>query len=157
MCQRIVCRDCGKFTWTVPNENYITFHLEIGCGLHISEVLAGLSIEEVCSCDDDRDSEHSWATLANKATSSQALVSGTSETSHSEIQPRLDPTGHCIDPPPIEYKLSKISSDLADAAVSRMAQQASAMEELKKIKEAKEKELKEKNVNALNKLIQGLE
>ncbi|GJJ69458.1 hypothetical protein EMPS_01804 [Entomortierella parvispora] len=47
MCKRITCQDCGKFTWT-------------GCGLHITEVLEGLPLEQICKCDDDFDSEKKW-------------------------------------------------------------------------------------------------
>ncbi|KAF9153439.1 hypothetical protein BG015_003416 [Linnemannia schmuckeri] len=56
MCHRVICHDCGKFTWE-------------GCGLHIAQALAGLSLEQICSCDDDRDSEHSWTTITTPATS----------------------------------------------------------------------------------------
>ncbi|KAG0213961.1 hypothetical protein BGX28_003139 [Mortierella sp. GBA30] len=178
MCQRTTCQDCGKFTWT-------------GCGQHITEVLAGLPLEQICSCDDDRDSEHSWATLKNNITDStitattSAVPSGsihrplpryplpfslsastsTSSTSTTtaaadvtQIQPptRTDPTGHCPDPSPVEYKLSKISSTSAEAAAVRMAQQAAALEELRRIKENKEKELKAANETALQRLLQGL-
>ncbi|KAG0346798.1 hypothetical protein BG004_000785 [Podila humilis] len=36
-----------------------------GCGLHIAQALEGLSLEQICACDDDKDSEHSWATVLN--------------------------------------------------------------------------------------------
>ncbi|KAF9163053.1 hypothetical protein BGX21_001249 [Mortierella sp. AD011] len=171
MCQRTICRDCGKFTWT-------------GCGLHITEVLTGLSLDEICSCDDDRDSEHPWATLTNESSSnvfggatstdsapytpqslsgslsgSQAFTSTTSyplPQTTSMTATRTDPTGHCIDPSPIEYKLSKISSESAETAISRKAQQAAALEVLRKIKEKKDRELKDANERALNKLLHGL-
>ncbi|KAI8363492.1 hypothetical protein B0O80DRAFT_14882 [Mortierella sp. GBAus27b] len=157
MCQRTICRDCGKFTWT-------------GCGQHIAEVLAGLSLEEICSCDDDRDSEHSWATLRDPASTSQSITthpipqdastgssSSNTETSGTSIQRTVDPTGHCPDPPSlVEYRLSKISSTSAETAAARMTQQARALEELRKIKEDKERELKEANENALHRLLHGL-
>ncbi|KAF9346912.1 hypothetical protein BGX26_001554 [Mortierella sp. AD094] len=169
MCQRTICRDCGKFTWT-------------GCGLHITEVLAGLTLDKICSCDDDRDSEHPWTTLTNESSNTSSGVAPTNSAPYasqnlsesslgssaftftsypspqttSTTATRTDPTGHCIDPSPIEYKLSKISSEPAEAAVSRKAQQAAALEELRKIKEKKDRELREANERALNKLLQGL-
>ncbi|KAF9208790.1 hypothetical protein BGZ49_007540 [Haplosporangium sp. Z 27] len=170
MCQRTVCRDCGKFTWT-------------GCGLHITEVLAGLPLEQICSCDDDQDSEHSWATLTNQSLSSTSAAITSpqlSRNSPGSVSPlstlgsslsasasypisgivptktREDPSKHCVDPSPIEYKLSKISANLAEAAVSRKAQQADALEELKRIKMMKDLEFKEASEKAFNKLVQGL-
>ncbi|KAI8604614.1 hypothetical protein EDD21DRAFT_365787 [Dissophora ornata] len=167
MCHRTICQDCGKFTWT-------------GCGLHITQVLAGLPLEQICSCDDDRDSEHSWASLNQSfATNSHRLRSTTRQhpsttpsqptpatpetsspstlsTAAAVSTPRTDPTGHCIDPSPVEYKLSKISSTTAEAAANRMSQQAAAMEELRRIKQKKEQALKEANENALQRLLRGL-
>ncbi|KAF9898835.1 hypothetical protein BX616_003553, partial [Lobosporangium transversale] len=121
------------------------------CGLHITEVLAGLSLEQICSCDDDRDSEHPWTTLADQTTTAV-----TSSTSSSSQEARTDPVGHCPNPSPIEYRLSKISAATAEVAPSRMAQQAAALEELRRIKQEKERELKEANEGALQKLIHGL-
>ncbi|KAI7826569.1 hypothetical protein BC939DRAFT_446801 [Gamsiella multidivaricata] len=145
MCQRTICRDCGKFTWT-------------GCGLHITEVLAGLPLEQICSCDDDRDSEHPWTTLKNQSAAEHPTPQypATGATISAFIQPRKDPTGHCADPSPIEYKLSKISSATADAAASRMAQQAAALEELRRLKRKEEQELKDVNESALKRLLHGL-
>ncbi|KAF9956185.1 hypothetical protein BGZ72_002967 [Mortierella alpina] len=70
--------------------------------------------------------------------------------------PQTDPTGHCPNPSPVEYKLSKISSASAEAAAVRMAQQAAALEELRRMKENKEKELKAANETALQRLLHGL-
>ncbi|KAF9115341.1 hypothetical protein BGX27_008222 [Mortierella sp. AM989] len=133
----------------------------IGCGLHIAEVLADLPLEQICSCDDDRDSEHSWATLPNQSTTSASMTAPDSASLYPLSQStlmatRTDPTGHCPDPSPVEYKLSKISSSQAEAAVSRKAQQAAALEQLKKIKEQKDRELKEANEKALERLLHGL-
>ncbi|KAF9551361.1 hypothetical protein EC957_009245 [Mortierella hygrophila] len=180
MCHRVVCHDCGKFTWE-------------GCGLHIAQALAGLSLEQICSCDDDRDSEHSWATVTNPATSvsttgppprggatryplpypaasaaaasvaSLSSLQGTSaivETCHDDDNTTNIDSGtttQCSDTPDaVEYKLSKISATSATEAAIRMAKQAAALEELKRRKEEKDRELKEHNQGALDKLLQGL-
>jgi len=37
MCHRIVCRTCGKPSWS-------------GCGAHIEEVLRGVPPEQRCTC-----------------------------------------------------------------------------------------------------------
>ncbi len=37
MCSPVLCRSCGKVTWT-------------GCGLHIEEALAGVPPEQRCTC-----------------------------------------------------------------------------------------------------------
>ncbi|KAF9957931.1 hypothetical protein BGZ72_001156 [Mortierella alpina] len=66
MCHRVVCHSCGKFTWE-------------GCGLHIDQALAGLSLKQICSCNDDRDSEHTWTALTS-ASSSHSKTSSTSIT-----------------------------------------------------------------------------
>ncbi|KAF9967692.1 hypothetical protein BGZ70_008593 [Mortierella alpina] len=58
MCHRVVCNNCGKFTWE-------------GCGLHIAQALAGLSLEQICSCDDGRGTDHTW-TAHSDASSSKA-------------------------------------------------------------------------------------
>ncbi|KAF9949370.1 hypothetical protein BGZ70_001804 [Mortierella alpina] len=80
-----------------------------------------------------------------------------SSTATSDVSlPHTDPAGHCPNPSPVEYKLSKISSASAEAAAVRMAQQAAALEELRRMKENKEKELKEANESALQKLLHGL-
>ncbi|KAF9912470.1 hypothetical protein EC991_010557 [Linnemannia zychae] len=180
MCHRVVCHDCGKFTWE-------------GCGLHIAQALAGLSLEQICSCDDDRDSEHSWATLTQNSTTpsstlpvpprggtaryplpysvtSAAAASATSlssqrssgavlETCHDD-DPNNPTNSTTTVPPaptdPVEYKLSKISATSATEAAIRMAQQAAALEELKRRKMEKDRELRESNQGALEKLLQGL-
>jgi hypothetical protein len=41
MCSPVLCRICGKVTWT-------------GCGLHIEEALAGVSPEQRCPGHDSR-------------------------------------------------------------------------------------------------------
>ncbi|KAG0014574.1 hypothetical protein BGZ81_000375 [Podila clonocystis] len=177
MCHRVVCPDCGKFTWE-------------GCGLHIAQALAGLSLEQICACDDDKDSEHSWATILNPtspsrpvpryplpypAASSSSLTSNipsslpipsSSSFSITSPNPASIPTCHdsstssssstTTTPDPIQYKLSKISTTSATTAALRMAAQAEALEELKRIKQQKEQELKEANQGALQKLLQGL-
>ncbi|KAG0326319.1 hypothetical protein BGZ99_009757 [Dissophora globulifera] len=165
-----------------------------GCGLHITEALAGLPLEKICICDDDRDSEHSWTIASNNITNTfftpglttritpqypfsssavttiptKATTAGASSTSGISTPPyttpseattskrRIDPTGHCDDPSPVEYRLSKISATTAEAAASRMVQQAAALEELRRIKQKKEQELKAANESALQRLLQGL-
>ncbi|KAF9436910.1 hypothetical protein BGZ76_002574 [Entomortierella beljakovae] len=149
------------------------------CGLHIAQALAGLSLEQICRCDDDQDSEHSWASITspntkrtiprypipfNTATSSASSSSAASNlntplpgSSASESKNRPgDPVPHCIDPSPVEYKLSKISATSATEAALRKAQQAAALEELKKIKEQQQMELKNTNQVALDRLLSGL-
>lgn len=37
MCQRVTCRQCGKFTYR-------------GCGQHVDQVLAGVPATQRCSC-----------------------------------------------------------------------------------------------------------
>jgi hypothetical protein len=37
MCQRSVCRQCGKPTW-------------VGCGLHVEEVLRDVPLANRCQC-----------------------------------------------------------------------------------------------------------
>ncbi|KFH70392.1 hypothetical protein MVEG_03242 [Podila verticillata NRRL 6337] len=179
MCHRVVCPDCGKFTWE-------------GCGLHIAQALAGLSLEQICACDDDKDSEHSWATILKPSSPSRPVpryplpypaVSSSSPSSSSNIKSSLPTTSSfsitapnpaasgptCHDtsspsssststatPDPIQYKLSKISTTSATTAALRMAAQAEALEELKRIKRQKDQELKEVNQGALQKLLQGL-
>ncbi|KAF9377950.1 hypothetical protein CPB97_009852 [Podila verticillata] len=180
MCHRVVCPDCGKFTWE-------------GCGLHIAQALAGLSLEQICACDDDKDSEHSWATILNPSSPSRpvpryplpysAASSSSPSSSSSNIKSSLPTTSSfsitapnpvasgptCHDtsslsssststatPDSIQYKLSKISTTSATTAALRMAAQAEALEELKRIKRQKEQELKEANQGALQKLLQGL-
>ncbi|KAF9925493.1 hypothetical protein BGZ65_007708, partial [Modicella reniformis] len=144
MCHRVICNDCG-------------------CGLHIAQALSGLSLEEICSCDDDQDSEHSWSTVISSSTKraipkypipytssskpAVCLASGVPDEEHSEA---------CVDPSPVEYKLSKISATSATEAAIRKAKQAAALEELKRQKEEKEKELKDANQDTLNKLLKGL-
>lgn len=187
MCHRVICHDCGKFTWE-------------GCGLHIAQALAGLSLEQICSCDDDRDSEHSWATITNPITStsttgppprggatryplpypaasaaaasaaslsSQRSTNAIVETCHdddnatdvdSSTTMTAGTTTRCSDTPAaVEYKLSKISATSATEAAIRMAKQAAALEELRRRKEEKDRELKEHNQGALDKLLHGLE
>ncbi|CAO3575182.1 unnamed protein product [Mortierella alpina] len=161
MCKRTICQDCGRYTWT-------------GCGQHIAQVLAGLPLEQICSCDDDRDSEHSWASLKSSHTDAMTATaanqrplpryplpfapsSSSSSTAATEASlPQTDPAGHCPNPSPVEYKLSKISSASAEAAAVRMAQQAAALEELRRMKENRERELKAANESALQKLLHGL-
>jgi len=36
MCSKIACRNCGKATW-------------VGCGMHVSSALRGISNEQRCS------------------------------------------------------------------------------------------------------------
>ena len=38
MCSRVTCNQCHKFTWS-------------GCGEHIEQALAGVAVEDRCSCD----------------------------------------------------------------------------------------------------------
>ncbi|KAF9574366.1 hypothetical protein EC968_006700 [Mortierella alpina] len=83
---------------------------------------------------------------------SSSITAASSEPS----PPQTDPTSHCPNPSPVEYKLSKISSASAEAAAVRMAQQAAALEELRRMKENKEKELKAANESALQRLLHGL-
>ncbi|KAF9925145.1 hypothetical protein BGZ75_009179 [Mortierella antarctica] len=86
-----------------------------------------------------------------------APSSSSSSTAASDVSPpHADPAGHCPNPSPVEYKLSKISSASAEAAAVRMAQQAAALEELRRMKENKEKELKVANESALQRLLHGL-
>ncbi|KAF9933211.1 hypothetical protein FBU30_006152 [Linnemannia zychae] len=169
MCHRVVCQDCGKFTWE-------------GCGLHIAQALAGLTLEQICRCDDDRDSEHSWATISAAppgasmtfASTTTALQSTTryplSDQNTSAATATTAIIGTCHDddngsstilasgslPATVEYKLSKISSTSATEAAIRMAQQAAALEELKRRKQEKDRELKLSNQGALSKLLLGL-
>ncbi|KAG0379511.1 hypothetical protein BGX24_000109 [Mortierella sp. AD032] len=178
MCHRVVCHDCGKFTWE-------------GCGLHIAQALAGLSLEQICSCDDDRDSEHSWGTItassqssttasstllvpargaryplpysvASAAAASAASLSSqrsfgaVAETCHDDDSSATSTTIPAAPADPVEYKLSKISATSATEAAIRMAQQAAALEELKRRKMEKDRELRESNQGALEKLLQGL-
>ncbi|KAF9314730.1 hypothetical protein BG003_003883 [Podila horticola] len=171
MCHRVVCPDCGKFTWE-------------------AQALAGLSLEQICACDDDKDSEHSWATILNPTSPSRPVpryplpysaasssttsipsslpIPSSSSFSITSSTPASGPTCHdsltssssysttTISPDPIQYKLSKISTTSATTAALRMAAQADALEELKRIKQQKEQELKEANQGALQKLLQGL-
>jgi hypothetical protein len=37
MCQRVTCRDCGKYTYS-------------GCGRHVDQVLSGVPASRRCSC-----------------------------------------------------------------------------------------------------------
>ena len=37
MCSKVICRNCNKPTWS-------------GCGEHIEEALAGVALEDRCSC-----------------------------------------------------------------------------------------------------------
>ena len=62
----------------------------------------------------------------------------------------------CIDPSPVEYKLSKISTTSAAEAAVRKTKQAAALEGLKKRKEQKEMELKNANQDAVQRLLKGL-
>ncbi|KAI7820647.1 hypothetical protein BC939DRAFT_457247 [Gamsiella multidivaricata] len=159
MCHRVICHDCGKYTWE-------------GCGLHIAQALAGLSLEQICSCDDDHDSEHSWATITSPTskrfipryplpyqTSSDqagASSSATGATTSTSCDTVHSPSEPCPNPSPVEYKLSKISTTSAAEAAMRKAQQAAALEELRRRKEQKEKEIKTTNQDALERLLQGL-
>ncbi|KAK3819583.1 MAG: hypothetical protein J3Q66DRAFT_160034 [Benniella sp.] len=152
MCHRVICNDCGKWTWE-------------GCGLHIAQALAGLSLEEICSCDDDQDSEHSWPTVVSPSvkrtvpqypipyTPPTTLLPSTSATTQEVDE---DHAVTCIDPSPVEYKLSKISTTSAAEAAVRKTKQAAALEELKKRKEQKEMELKNANQDAVQRLLKGL-
>ncbi|KAI1292404.1 hypothetical protein EDD11_008787 [Mortierella claussenii] len=152
------------------------------CGLHIAQALAGLSLEQICSCDDDQDSEHSWATITSPtaaASSKRAIpryplpypaASPTSAASGStpssaplvtggakSFTSAVDLTDTCADvPSPVEYKLSKISTTSAAEAAMRKAKQAAALEELRRIKEQKDKELKSANEDAFQRLLKGL-
>jgi len=38
MCVKVTCGRCGKATWS-------------GCGEHIEEALAGVSVEDRCACE----------------------------------------------------------------------------------------------------------
>ncbi|KAF9305270.1 hypothetical protein BGZ74_010794 [Mortierella antarctica] len=175
MCHRVICPDCGKFTWE-------------------AQALAGLSLEQICACDDDKDSEHSWATILNPTSPSRPapryplpyhapssslttniptslpIPSSSSSFSITSSTPASGPTCHdgptssfsssssttTTTPDPIQYKLSKISTTSATTAALRMAAQAEALDELRRIKQQKEQELKEANQGALQKLLQGL-
>ncbi|KAF8981818.1 hypothetical protein BGZ46_002231 [Entomortierella lignicola] len=163
MCHRVICQYCGKYTWE-------------GCGLHIAQALAGLSLEQICSCDDDQDSEHSWASITSpaasgalryplpystpKAPKSASLSSLSTPNSNQSVGSIGNKDGsssaHCIDPSPVEYKLSKISSTSAAEAAVRKAQQAAALEELKRRKDEQQRELKDANQDALQRLLEGL-
>ena len=37
MCQKTICKKCGKWTWK-------------GCGQHIREALKGISKRDLCKC-----------------------------------------------------------------------------------------------------------
>lgn len=37
MCQKVVCPKCKKFTWS-------------GCGKHIEQALAGVPMDQRCTC-----------------------------------------------------------------------------------------------------------
>lgn len=152
MCHRILCNDCGKWTWE-------------GCGLHIAEALAGLSLDQICSCDDDQDSEHSWPAIgsqSSKQRSTQYPIPYTPPKSTGvcleTVKPGASGAQHtaCFDPSPVEYKLSKISATSATEAAIRKAKQAAALEELKKRKEQQETELKSANQDAVQRLLKGL-
>ncbi|KAG0004126.1 hypothetical protein BGZ80_005673 [Entomortierella chlamydospora] len=65
-------------------------------------------------------------------------------------------SAHCVNPSPVEYKLSKISPTSAAEAAERKAKQAAAIEELKRRKEQQQKELKNANQDALHRLLEGL-
>ncbi|CAO3564744.1 unnamed protein product [Mortierella alpina] len=62
MCHRVVCNNCSKFTWE-------------GCGLHIAQALAGLSIEQICSCDNGRGSDPAWTPHSSASSSSTGFKS----------------------------------------------------------------------------------
>ncbi len=40
MCYQVTCGSCGKATWS-------------GCGNHIEQALAGVPVQERCTCQDD--------------------------------------------------------------------------------------------------------
>jgi hypothetical protein len=55
MCQRAVCRTCGKITYT-------------GCGRHVDQVLAGVPASERCKCSSGNDdsSRKSWSLFGRR-------------------------------------------------------------------------------------------
>ncbi|KAG9324055.1 hypothetical protein KVV02_004732 [Mortierella alpina] len=130
MCHRVVCKNCGKFTWE-------------GCGLHIAQALAGLSREQICSCDDGRGSEHAWS----------AYSSASSSNSGSNYTPVYPLAGHSSS---AEYKRSKISSASTAETVVKKERQAASSEGLKRSRQEIEQELKEANQDALQRLLKGL-
>ncbi|GJJ76674.1 hypothetical protein EMPS_09033 [Entomortierella parvispora] len=145
MCHRVICPDCGKYTWE-------------GCGLHIAQALRGLSLEQICSCDDDVDSEHTLSISSRKnGLSTPVPATTTAGADKWTCNKDKDPSAACQEPPsPVEYKLSKISSAKAAESAFRREQQAEALEELRRAKREKEQALKDSNKNALEKLMQGL-
>ncbi|KAF9286356.1 hypothetical protein BGZ68_003007 [Mortierella alpina] len=126
MCHRVICNSCGKFTWE-------------GCGLHIAQALAGLSLQQICSCDDDRDG---WKAVSNASSYS----AGSKYT-------QATPAGQSF---PAEYKRSKISSTYSTENAVKKERQAAAQEGLKRSKQENELELKEANQDALQRLLKGL-
>ncbi|KAG0054399.1 hypothetical protein BGZ83_011299 [Gryganskiella cystojenkinii] len=120
------------------------------CGQHITQVLEGLPLEQICKCDDDFDSEKKWQIPPREVITAVAPM----------INPNLTstPTQTELAQPSPRYPLplSKISSTSATVAAVRMAQQAAALEELRRIKQRKEQQLKEANESALQKLLHGL-
>ncbi|MFE9094368.1 hypothetical protein [Streptomyces sp. NPDC007264] len=54
MCQRTVCRTCGKYTYS-------------GCGQHVDQVLAGVPASQRCQCSaEQRNSGGFWSRFGRR-------------------------------------------------------------------------------------------
>ncbi|KAG0054324.1 hypothetical protein BGZ83_011430 [Gryganskiella cystojenkinii] len=130
--------------------------MHAGCGLHIAQALRGLSLNQICSCDDDVDSEHSDSN-SNSRDKHDILPTRSMVADKWTCNKDNDPSAVCQEPPSlVEYKLSKISSAKAVESAFRRAQQAEALEELRRIKHNENQALKDSSKTALEKLMQGL-
>ncbi|KAF9195010.1 hypothetical protein BGZ51_005974 [Haplosporangium sp. Z 767] len=154
MCHRVICHGCGKFTWE-------------GCGLHIAQALTGLSLKQICTCDDDRGGEHAWTmlqssipgtvhpTTCHPLNTDKRDAMATISTSISTLS--LSSSSASLEnDPTVKYKLSKLSATSATEAALRMVQQTAALEELRKRKREKDQQVKEANQDTLRRLLQGL-